>query len=855
MVQEIILILKQQCGVDLPRQISSLDNAVKILPRLFFDSYLPNLSVHMGHDRVGYWCSHLPEEQLILHYGSSLRNLSLNLPKYVVFEKTQKTSQHFLLQVLPVPNEWIEEAVSSGLLPCHPSELSLFQFYQVSHLSFNTIGPTIMFRLKGKYSPNTRVVIQEFREFEVHPLFEYPRGRERGDFKVYAQESYHEKIRKSVESFVSTIRAELRSQLKEDGIVDSNDDVKVVLGTGGRIQSLLMSNEFRSVAVLNLNNLLKFRVMDELKKKIGDCEIREATSPNGKVKLFVTFKDSAHATAALTHKFEDPNALVRPQYAKGKQPACLTVTWPRRERKNFAYINVSEDEYYSYVSPQFGTRYFLEESSSSIKFQHDRQKKSIKVMRITPELSEDFLKSKFLSYWPMLGHVDIHFQYQAPFQEDPATSLKQKQALEDAVAEYVPRTSFECSFIAPASKNTTYRAKLNFDTSRECLQVKKMLNQHYPLYRTDMSLTSSVRYRSKFFLAIESSLKTVASTFKGGVINFDQKDKWGNCFIKVSAKSIDEFTQAKEMVNKITEPTVVTFHDEKICKYISTIAFDRIIQEVQNETSTFMKLNVFNMHDDFIEIYGSVENKALAEQKIQDHFTANLAGDIHCFEIHLKEYKPGLMKHLVQTYGANFEKLTNEVKGIQAVKLDSKLHVLTIFSTESEHLNFKQLLSKYEGSKFSAQNQSSVSTSGSHEDNECCVCFETHDSNKTFYRLEVCGHVYCRECVEMQLAPNSITFPIKCAADQCEECFVWKDFENLFKSKVIKLRDLKSAALKEFVSTHPNKYHNCLTPDCGMVYAISEDGTRFVCSQCGAHICTGCHGNWHEGYTTCSGDH
>ncbi len=68
MVQEIILILKQQCGVDLPRQISSLDNAVKILPRLFFDSYLPNLSVHMGHDRVGYWCSHLPEEQLILHY-------------------------------------------------------------------------------------------------------------------------------------------------------------------------------------------------------------------------------------------------------------------------------------------------------------------------------------------------------------------------------------------------------------------------------------------------------------------------------------------------------------------------------------------------------------------------------------------------------------------------------------------------------------------------------------------------------------------------------------------------------------------------------------------------------------------
>ncbi len=30
MVQEIILILKQQCGVDLPRQISSLDNAVKI---------------------------------------------------------------------------------------------------------------------------------------------------------------------------------------------------------------------------------------------------------------------------------------------------------------------------------------------------------------------------------------------------------------------------------------------------------------------------------------------------------------------------------------------------------------------------------------------------------------------------------------------------------------------------------------------------------------------------------------------------------------------------------------------------------------------------------------------------------
>jgi len=53
--------------------------------------------------------------------GSALASHNL-CPQVLVFEKILKTSCQFLLQLIPVRREWIEEAVSSGKLPLNPLE-------------------------------------------------------------------------------------------------------------------------------------------------------------------------------------------------------------------------------------------------------------------------------------------------------------------------------------------------------------------------------------------------------------------------------------------------------------------------------------------------------------------------------------------------------------------------------------------------------------------------------------------------------------------------------------------------------------------------------------------------------------
>ena len=90
------------------------------------------------------------------------------------------------------------------------------------------------------------------------------------------------------------------------------------------------------------------------------------------------------------------------------------------------------------------------------------------------------------------------------------------------------------------------------------------------------------------------------------------------------------------------------------------------------------------------------------------------------------------------------------------------------------------------------------------------------------------------DCVSLQVSQKAIVFPVQCAAEGCAHPFIWQDFLNIFKSTKFKLRELKSESLKAYLKANKDKVRNCPTPDCEMVYAITEDGKRFICSSCGS---------------------
>ena len=317
-VEEICFTMKRGLSKILPENMSSLDKADEVLPKLFFDAFLRNVCVHLGHDRAGYWCERLPKQQLVIHYGSSLRYLA-STPRCVVFEKTQKTSEHFLLQALPVREEWLTEAVESGKLPCHPAEKGLYQFYRVFPLTFANLGPKLSSKLQYKFPQRKKGAIPEFAHFDFPPIFEH--SRERGTLVVYAQENYHTIIKASIELIIDEVKQKLRGEMRECGTVS---DIKMVIGSGACIQHILMPGDFQTVVVRGLTDRRMAESAEHELKSYGKCTTSFGGNPKG-IQLFLKFEDPTDAAKALTHQFLDfQESRIRIQSLQGEQESDST---------------------------------------------------------------------------------------------------------------------------------------------------------------------------------------------------------------------------------------------------------------------------------------------------------------------------------------------------------------------------------------------------------------------------------------------------------------------------------------------------------------------------------------------------
>ena len=970
-VKDLNFILKEKCHTSLRPidAIKSLEKADELLPKIFFNAFLRNVCVYLGHNRVGYWSERLPAEQLVLYRGSSLSCLG-SVPKCVVYERTQKTSQHFLLQVLPVRDEWIQEAVEAKKLPCHPAEASLFMYHQVStseSLTFTNLGPALSLKLQQRYPYDRRNIALDFH-FEVQPVFEH--FRDQGVFRVFAQSCYHDEVQKKVTDFIDTFKKELEDESYKCGLTTNTDDTKMVIGQGGCVQSILMPGEFQTIVVRGLNEDQFDKAAEEL-ESLGEC-----TSKLVGDQLFIKYANPSDAATALAHEFtsilHSRRIRIHNYRERYKNNFCLKVEWERRERLDFAYVNFEErlDEDVSSLIRHRLNRPINRSGLSFVLWQRDIEDEeddtfSIRVRNVSKGTTEEQITSALLSCLPMCADTkfSIRFIYSKAFEETEEIYYRQKNALDTLLSRFAPKSSCDISFNRPYSTTVMYRAFVYFDDSITCWKTFQRLqgntsaeqedesdesdldwesepedipptesatgqNNSTPnrasngdtfpgdanvdcessevntysdsedscsessesdfinsfedeseddedcaiyepdrrsnlvqigQYRIEPSLSSSTRYSKQVFSVIKLSIERVShrcsSELKSTTIEHQKKDRWGNTFVDVTSNNNYEFKRAQKALAKVVEPEVVLFSEDKENQYVATLSFQNTVRGIEEKTVTFIKINCSTLTTSTVDIYGSRKNRESAREVVTSHVQAILRDGIDCREVRLdKVGKPGLMKHLVETYGHDVGGITDTFEGITATKLIPRSQVLTIFATEAGYRSFLETLDSFKHAEGITQAES-LDTAEVSYFNACCVCGESHSMKERksfFYRLEYCGHVYCRECIELQLQPSSIDFPIVCAAEDCEKQFVWRDFENLFRKKVKKQREITSASIKSYLKANSDKFHNCTTPDCPMVYPVSRTSKKFICRHCHVSICTSCHTAWHEGYKTCT---
>jgi len=830
--------------------IKDLKNAETYLPRILFFSFLNNIAVFTGHERAGYILTENQNDPSFVFPGSAL--LAQNLvPKYLVYEKILKTSRQFLLQAMPVKSEWINEAVSTGKLPLDPAER--FKEYMVQAISLTHIGWQ-MFKKAYIDDDKVKQKLKETCQNSPHTI-DTSITKAYGIVNVYSQPRYHSQAKSLLEKRFNEIRKEFMKEQHVLGVTAENDDVRLVLGQGGQIQHVLMPGDCMTIVIKGpLNAKWTTNVLEEL-RFLGDiCSIC-CKSFKKDHRMFITFydpKDAANAVAVLSehHDYDTDNITVEhsKKHMGSQSLATLKVEWCRRRRRNFAFVNFED--------PLDATRLLLHRHPT-YRFKRDKDtfpsQSSCKVFVTNVPVDhteadlENFVDFRLSSdlVAPNSG-FKIQLGYEKSFVTSPEEVHYLKYQLKSLLEKYTQSNMCKIEMISPPNYFKIYRAFINIKDVAESHKICSGLAMEridgHPL-TVKPQLSSIVMFSNKVFAVIKTDVERVENALKQryeNILSIKKVSDNNNVKYELKSEDMQAYVDAKQMLNQTTAPAIKDCRSQPIlCQFVLSSCCQEMMNDIQQKTSTVIIINKGMLS---INVYGTEESKAKAIEIIEGHLDKLLQSDIQSFDIPLKQpgAPPGLMKQVVSQYGLDLEKLVQK-EGISGAMLNVHKHVLSVSATPDA---YKSLLEEIKSFTLSTSH-----CTQNKEDVECCVCWTELDSESEIFRLECCGHSYCIECIKIQTTSATAVFPLMCAADQCSQPLVIQDFRALCKRVNFTMQQLCEASLRSYISGNPDKVKNCFTPDCKMVYAVSEVGEKFFCSLCGISICTKCHVQYHDNLT------
>ncbi|KAI5669806.1 hypothetical protein M9H77_19659 [Catharanthus roseus] len=204
---------------------------------------------------------------------------------------------------------------------------------------------------------------------------------------------------------------------------------------------------------------------------------------------------------------------------------------------------------------------------------------------------------------------------------------------------------------------------------------------------------------------------------------------------------------------------------------------------------------------------------------------------------------PDLMKRVVQKFGPDLHGLKEKIPEAEFT-LNTKRHCISVCGT-------KELKQRIEDIIHEVVQTSGLQDQSANSEASCPICLcEVEDG----YRLEGCGHEFCRSCLLEQCESaikSQDSFPVRCTYGSCGASLLITDLRSLLSCD--KLEELFRASLGAFVAASGGSYRFCPSPDCPSIYRVADSGTSgppFICGACFVETCTRCHVEYHP-YLSC----
>ena len=870
MVNELSYILKKKLKLNVNHTLKSLEMAECYLCKLYFDAFILNLAVFLGHEKVGYLTTSAePDTSSYTIFPGSSMAYQNTTPKYVMYENTLKTSRQFLTQVMHVKQEWVDEAVRMGRLAEDPAEKFADLF--VSPLHVLTTGPQIYYELVKKRKELAQVVDLNSLPNSISPVFDFSTTpKQWGVVRVLAQKHCHNTVKFAVTQLASELRTKLIEETKEYGLTSVYDLTRVVMGVGGVVQRVIMPNQFRSLTAVCCDKRQSLDDVEVLLQKYGEvCAVKKHPE---NAQFSITYSSTESAQKAL-NEFSFPNVELYPYNC---QQFTLQLQWERRERAAFAFLLFENHEDCQSVL-QYG---MISYQLNRIKISKDKYGNPSKLFLTGNVLSlcdEDNLRDVIcnkvgenIQFSLKMGYKKFETkqllseceEYLSDDTDDSdsherdmnydlrSEELRIQSIIKEKIEnKYAKEGTYTVKFIHPMQWHIYFTAYVKFyesemgykvlhsDWNGECIDGKILSVR--PHFKRVVSIRKDIY--SLVYEDIENTRKILIHRYPRLYIKIIQPERNMKDFARISISTSDvrTFSVAQNMIHEAAKPCVLNCNTTELQEYVVNRTCTEELKAIQNNTSTYVYRDLNTM---CFKIYGIDQNQHTAVSMIKDKALELFSDGATTYEINLRDSKrsPGLMKCLVTKYGYELDGML-DFEGVRRITLNPHLQLISLLAT-----------TKGVGSVKACLDQLSIPLCVQKLESEyefnCSACFTLIEDPKGLVRLESCGHAFHIECIKVQLKSDTLTFPVQCAQDGCGIKLVLKDFYNLQKRLIkFSLADLMPMALQKFMIENKDVYKNCPSPNCKMIYVKTDDSREFVCNSCLFSTCTKCHEQYHPG--------
>eukprot|EP01018_Ginkgo_biloba_P028693 Gb_34264 [translate_table: standard] len=835
------------------------------LRRIILSSMAENLAMFSGYDRLGYDVA-ATGQQAHLHPSCSLLVYG-HKPKWVVFGELLCSTRQYLVCVTAVEQDWV-----SAIRPCPTYDIFQLNQLVMQKKVIPGLGKCLLRRFCGKGNYNLHCLLTRIQQSCKSDRFGIEVDHDKQEIQMF---SIADEMQKACDMLADVLKCERRwmdNECMEKCLFYASrgkHSPVALFGAGAEIKHLEMEDKFLSVEVCHPN--VQSLDEKELLKMFDSCtdgiagyhkysgpqQEGEATAKWGMI-TFISPEAAQTAVRSLRNVQLGGSYLsvcplkVSPviDHKKPGFPAVKAMlTWPRRQSKGIAIIRCADEDVDIIALTCSG----MSIGRSRVHCKRGRSMNSIVMTGLDIEVTEKQL-------WQALQLVTARTIVDLFILRLPAGAQPSKAACEVALlkelAVFVPQGKFQVVVHNCDPKDFNTRALVIFDGSihlRAAMALfhlqGKVLSVCMPWQKISCQQTfySTVLCPAPIYSVLKTELHTLIESLQqqnaGLMLNLDRTE-YGSHRVKISSNTMEAVAKCRSSLEQLLKGTVVA--DDKLDPAAVQILFTRegfqLQKSLERQTKTCILFEKRNLS---IKIFGPAYK---IDGTIKDLVHGlMLLHESKRHEIPLRgEGMPyGVMKEIVNRFGADLNGLKELIPEVEFI-LDTRRHVLSVHGSREAKIKAGHVITDTAKSLKGLEN--GILTELEERANACPICFcDIEDC----YRLEGCGHGFCRSCLVDQC--NSAMrhhegFPLVCAHENCNSLVLIADLKSLLSGE--QLDDLFRASLGAFVASSKGAYRFCTTPDCPSVYEVSDSGRLFVCGGCSAELCTTCHLEYHP-YLSC----